>query len=101
LGDRSQKEFYDANPLVTVFKKHNVPFFPVDIDENARSYLLTDINRKIELRTRILDELSGISKQKGAHDKTLAEKEDYLVTYGQCLQSEIEESLREINQSVR
>jgi methylene-tetrahydromethanopterin dehydrogenase len=101
LGDRSTKEFYEANPLVPVFKKLSVPFFPVDIDDNARSYLLTNITRKIELRTKILDELSAISKQKGSRDKSLTEKEDYLVTYGQCLQSEIDEELKEINFSTR
>jgi methylene-tetrahydromethanopterin dehydrogenase len=101
LGDRSQKDFYDVNPLATVFKKHGVPFFAVDIDDNARSYLLTNITRKIELRTKILDELSAISKQKGVHDKPLAEKEEYLVTYGQCLQAEIEDELKEIDFSTR
>jgi methylene-tetrahydromethanopterin dehydrogenase len=101
LGDRSQKEFYEGNQLATVFKKHSVPFFPVDIDENARSYLLTNVMRRIELRTKILDELSTISKQKGSRDKSMTEKEDYLVTYGQCLQSEIDDELKEINFTTR
>jgi len=101
LGDRTPKEFYDTNPLVSVFKKHNVPFFPVDIDENAKSYLLANINSKVDIRTKILDELSTLSRQKGARDKSLAQREDYLVAYGQCLQSDIEDELKEINFSTR
>nr|MDO8100541.1 methylene-tetrahydromethanopterin dehydrogenase N-terminal domain-containing protein [Candidatus Njordarchaeota archaeon] len=101
LGDRSPKEFYDSNPLVPIFKKHNVSFLPVDIDENAKSYLFANINSKVDLRTKILDELSALSRQKGALNKALMQKEDYLVAYGQCLQSEIEEELKEINFSTR
>lgn len=101
LGDRSQKEFYEGNSLAALFKKQNVPFFAVDIDENAKSYLFANLNRKIELRTKILDELSALSKQKGSRDKATLEKEDYLVTYGQCLQTEIDEELKETNFSVR
>src|SRR3990172_10548380 len=41
LGMRSQKEFYENNVSVEVFRKANVPFFPVDIDENAKNYLAT------------------------------------------------------------
>jgi methylene-tetrahydromethanopterin dehydrogenase len=101
LGDRSAKEFYEANSVAALFKKANVPFFAVDIDENAKSYLLANLNRKLELRTKLLDELSALSKQKGSRDKTALEREDYLVSYGQCLQSEIDEELKEINLSVR
>ncbi|WXG46572.1 MAG: methylene-tetrahydromethanopterin dehydrogenase N-terminal domain-containing protein [Candidatus Atabeyarchaeum deiterrae] len=101
LGDRSQKDFYESNPLAPVFKKNNVPFFPADIDENAKSYLLANISQKIELRTKVLDELSTISRQKGSRDRSALEKEDYLVTYGQCLQSEIEDELKQINFATR
>jgi len=101
LGDRSQKEFYETNSVATLFKKANVPFFAVDIDENAKSYLFANLNRKLELRSKLLDELSMLSKQKGSRDKAVLEKEDYLVSYGQCLQSEIDDELKDINFSVR
>jgi methylene-tetrahydromethanopterin dehydrogenase len=101
LGARSPKEFYESNPLAPIFKKHNVPFFPADMDENAKSYLSTNISRKAEIMEKVLDELSVISKQKGSRNDDLLQKEDYLVAYGQCLQSEIEEELKEVNFSTR
>jgi hypothetical protein len=39
LGTRSQKEFYQDNVSADVFKKANIPYLPVDIDENAKNYL--------------------------------------------------------------
>src|SRR4030042_4268476 len=37
LGMRSQKEFYENNVSAEIFQKSKIPFFAVDIAENAKS----------------------------------------------------------------
>ena len=98
LGMRSQKEFYEDNVLAQQFRKDNIPFFPVDIDGNAKMYLASSLDKKRELRDNTLKALTKLSKQKG--EKYSLEKE-YLVTYGQCLQAELEEQEREVSFSIR
>jgi methylene-tetrahydromethanopterin dehydrogenase len=100
LGMRSEQEFYTDNVLASLFKESNIPFFPVDIDENARTYLATNIDEKKVLRDRILEELAKLSNQKGKNKKP-STKEEYLIAYGQCLQQELEEQQQEINFPVR
>jgi len=98
LGIRSQKEFYETNVSAEVFQKAKIPFFPVDIDENAKNYLATAIDRKVELRNGALKTLDALSKQ-GAKDESM--EKEYLIAYGQGLQAEIEEQEGEVNFSVR
>ena len=97
LGMRSQKDFYENNILAEIFRKSSVPFFPVDIDENAMTYLKTAIDKKIEQRDQVLKALDGLSKQKEG-DST---EGDYLVAYGQTMQLEIEEQEREVKFPIR
>ncbi|MEM4703939.1 MAG: NAD(P)-dependent methylenetetrahydromethanopterin dehydrogenase [Candidatus Bathyarchaeia archaeon] len=89
-GMRSQKEF-EENSLTKVFKSEEIPFFAVDIDENARAYLAANLDKKIEQRDSILKILSDLSRQ---GDEKSTER-DYLVAYGQCLQLELEEQEKE------
>jgi len=98
LGLRSQREFYGDNVLAQLFQQENVPFFPVDIDGNAKMYLETSLDKKRELRDNILNSLSELSDQKG---KKRSLEEEYLVAYGQCLQLEFEEQEREIKFPIR
>jgi methylene-tetrahydromethanopterin dehydrogenase len=98
LGMRSQKDFFEDNILAEIFKKSNVPFFPVDIDENAKTYLKTATDKKIEQRDKALKAIDNLSKQKDKEDST---ERDYLVAYGQSLQLEIEEQEREVNFPIR
>ncbi len=97
LGNRNQKEFYEDNILADVFQKSRIPFFPVDIDSEAKTYLLTAVDKKVSLRDSIIKNIENINKQK-LNDST---ERDYLVAYGQSVQSEIEEQEREVNFSVR
>ena len=97
LGMRSQRDFFEDNMLADVFKKSNVPFFSVDIDENAKIYLKTALDKKIDQRNKVLKALDNLSKQK---DQDPTER-DYLVAYGQSLQYEIEEQEHEVNFSAR
>ncbi len=97
MGLRSRKEFTEDNVIVKIFQKNNIPFFPVDIDKNARNYLETNLDKKIELREGVLKALGNLPKQR---DKESMEKE-YLVAYGQSLQSEIEELEHEARSSIR
>jgi len=100
LGMRSVKEFYNDNVLAKLFERSKIPFHPVDIDENARSYLALHVDEKKLLRDRILEALAEISKEK---DRTseFSVKEEYLVAYGQYLQSELEEQEREAGFPIR
>jgi methylene-tetrahydromethanopterin dehydrogenase len=98
LGMRSQKEFYEANTSAEAFKKANIPFFPVDIDENAKSYVAAALDKKVELRNSVLKTIDTLSKQ-GAKDESM--EKEYLIAYGQSLQSEIEELEADVNFSVR
>jgi methylene-tetrahydromethanopterin dehydrogenase len=97
LGNRSQKEFFEDNTLANVFQKSSIPFFPVDIDSNAKTYLESAFDEKIALRDKIISNIETLSKQKNG-DFT---ERDYLVGYGQSLQSEIEEQENEVNFSIR
>jgi len=96
-GMRSQKDFFEDNMLAEVFKKSNVPFFPVDVDENAKTYLKTAIDKQTEQRDAVLKALDNLSKQK-AQDSA---ERDYLIAYGQSLQLEIEEQEREVKFPIR
>ncbi|MEM3581042.1 MAG: NAD(P)-dependent methylenetetrahydromethanopterin dehydrogenase [Candidatus Bathyarchaeia archaeon] len=93
LGNRSPKEFNENNVLVQISQKTKIPFFAVDIDENARGYVASLIEEKRQLRDKILKALEEMPENS-------AEKE-YLIAYGQCLQQEIEELEREAKFSVR
>jgi methylene-tetrahydromethanopterin dehydrogenase len=94
LGNRSTKEFNEANVLAQISQKMKIPFFAVDIDENARGYVASLIEEKKQLRDKILKALEEMSDENNA-------KREYLIAYGQCLQQEIEELEREAKFSVR
>jgi len=97
LGMRSESDFYRNNILAELFKKKAIPFFPVDIDANARDYLAADMNRKKEQLTSILKALDTLKSRK---DQDTLE-EGYLIAYGQCLQLELEEKEKEADFPVR
>ena len=100
LGMRSVKEFYKDNDLAKLFERHKIPLHPVDIDENAKTYLAFHMDEKKLLRDRILEALALMSKKEGKA-KGSSMEEQYLVAYGQYLQSELEEQEREAGFSVR
>jgi len=94
LGNRSIKEFTENNDIAKVFQKKNVPFFAVDMDENAKGYLLSSIDEKRELLNAILKRLEELASEEGY-------EKEYLTAYAQCLQQEIEEMEREVKFSIR
>ena len=98
LGMRSEKDFFNNNILAEIFRKGSIPFFPVDIDANAKTYLAAALDKKLELRNRTIEALDNLSKQK---DKGDSAEKDYLVAYGQSLQYEIEEQEREVKFPIR
>jgi len=97
LGTRTQKEFYENNVLAQALQQEKIPFFPVDIDENAKTYLATTLDEKKKLRDNILKALDSLPKKE---DKDSVEKE-YLVAYGQCVQLELEEQEHEVSFPIR
>jgi methylene-tetrahydromethanopterin dehydrogenase len=97
LGMRSENEFYEGNILAQMFRKINIPFYPIDIDGNAKTYLATNLDKKRELRDGVLKALARFSKQEG--EESL--ERDYLVAYGQSLQLELEEQYNEVAFPIR
>ena len=98
LGMRSGKDFFENNIVTEVFRKSSVPFFPVDIDLNAKNYLESVLDKKIQLRDGVLKTLDNLSKQK---DKDESMEKEYLIAYGQSLQFEIEEQEHEVKFPIR
>jgi hypothetical protein len=66
LGNRSQKEFFEDNILAEVFQKSSIPFFPVDIDSDAKTYLESAFDKKTALRDNILKNPENLNKQKSS-----------------------------------
>jgi methylene-tetrahydromethanopterin dehydrogenase len=97
LGMRSEKDFAE-NILANVFRKGNVPFYPVDIDGNAKAYLGSALDKKIEIRDGVIRAIDNLSRTK-EEDETM--EKEYLIAYGQSLQSEIEEQEREVSFPIR
>lgn len=98
LGNRSTTEFNENNVLAQLFKSKGVPLYPVDIDENAKGYLLSLIEEKKQLRDRIIQALEELPSKGNV---TWSIEKEYLMAYGQCLQQEIDEMEREAKFSVR
>ncbi|RLG99966.1 hypothetical protein DRO19_00835 [Candidatus Bathyarchaeota archaeon] len=94
LGNRSIKEFKENNAIAKIFRRKKIPFFAVEIDENAKGYLLSSVGEKEELLNNILERLKELAS------KDTYERE-YLTAYAQCLQQEIEEMKHEIKFSIR
>ena len=97
-GMRSHTEFYGDSMLVQLFQRNSIPYYPVDIDENAKSYIATNLDKKKELRDSILKSLERLSRQKSEDDSL---EKGYLVAYGQCLQLELKEQEHEAAFPVR
>ena len=95
LGLRTSEEF-KKNILSELLQRDNIPFYPVDMDPNARTYLAAAIDEKIELRNKIIEAIEKLALKK---DDTM--EKEYLVAYGQNLQSEIESLEHEASFSVR
>lgn len=95
LGMRQEEDFYKSL-IARVCKEHNVPYYPVDIDEYAKTYLANTIEEKKELRDDVLKWMLRLSKKENTQDKM-----DYLTAYGQYLQQELEEEVNNTSFTVR
>ncbi len=101
LGARSTEDFYKANPIAKVFEEYKVPFYPVDMDENAKGYLASTLYERETFKNSILEQISKLNSQKKEDDIETQRKIEYLVAYAQYLEQEIEEREREISFDVR
>jgi len=99
-GMRSLEEVTKNNELSLLFKKNQVTFYPVDIDENAKAYISQQLDEKIQLRNQIIQALDKTHKMKGDNNESRTE-EEYMIAYGQSLQKDIEDLEQETNFSVR
>jgi len=95
LGMRSQIDF-QRDMIADVFHKSNVPYFPVDIDATAKSYLEDAIAKKIKSRDDLVKSIDKLANQK---DSTM--EGEYMIALGQSLQSEIAEHQNEVNYAIR
>ena len=100
LGMRSVQEFNDNNDLLQLFKDNNISLYPADIEENAKSYISQELDEKKQLRDQIIKALNErfISNQKKSESRI---EEEYMIAYGQYLQSELEKQENDVNFSVR
>jgi methylene-tetrahydromethanopterin dehydrogenase len=95
LGNRSIQDFSQNNPLRQLFQEKHIPFHGVDISEEAKSYILSSLEEKKQLKdyiTKALEELPS-----DADDI----KREYLLAYEQSIQEEIDALEREVKFSVR
>ena len=99
-GMRSLADITKNNELSLLFKNNQVDFYPVDIDENAKSYISMQLVEKKQLRDQIIQSLDKHHKTK-QDNKDSGMEEQYMIAYGQYLQNEIEELEKETNFSVR
>jgi len=97
-GNRSVDEFGEKNVIAQLFKKKDIPFSAVDIDEDAKGRLASVMEDKKQLRDRIFNALEKLLLEENRARET---EKEYLTAYGQCLQQEIEEAEREVKFSVR
>ena len=95
LGMRSKAEF-NKSILSELFEKINIPFFAVDMEINARDYVATAIQDKMELRDKAIKAIERLANKK---DETM--EKEYLIAYGQNLQSEIEILENQANFDIR
>ncbi len=99
LGMRNLNEFHEDNPLADVFVKLKIPFFAVDMDEFAHTYLSRSIKLKMEKRNEILEGLRVLTDEKLTPE--VQDKIDRLVAYGQYLHDELEEEIRQVQFGIR
>jgi methylene-tetrahydromethanopterin dehydrogenase len=100
LGMRSLDEFNQNNELTKLFNRNKIEFHPVDIDENARTYITQLVDEKKQLRDQITQALAERLKKSGKN-KDFSTEEEYMIAYGQYLQNELEKLENEANFSVR
>ncbi|RLI00246.1 hypothetical protein DRO28_00310 [Candidatus Bathyarchaeota archaeon] len=95
LGERTKEEFYQS-PLAKIFRELKIPFFPVDIDDYAKSYLLSEID---ELKEQLNSTLKRIKEME--NQKVQNENLEYLTEYVRYLEYEIEHKSEQIDREVR
>ncbi|MFW9803154.1 MAG: NAD(P)-dependent methylenetetrahydromethanopterin dehydrogenase [Candidatus Thorarchaeota archaeon] len=99
MGMRSTKEFLEMNPLVETLAKLGVPYRAVDMDEFARSYLAHSLEQKIDRRNEIFEAIESLSERD--EDSETVHQIDQLATYGQYLQNQLEDEIRDIEFGIR
>ncbi len=100
LGMRSLKEFNDDNELFQLFDQNNISLVPADIDENAKSYISQQLEEKKQLRDQIIKALDDRFERNKTKSESRVE-EEYMIAYGQYLQSELEKQENEVYFPVR
>jgi methylene-tetrahydromethanopterin dehydrogenase len=100
LGMRSLEEFNDKNDLSPLFKKNEIAFYPADLDENARSYIAQQLDDKKQQRDQIIKALNKHHTKESKRNESSTE-EEYMIAYGQYLQSELEKQEKETSFPVR
>ncbi len=96
-GRRSDREFYEENPVALICKEKGIPLYPADVDENARYHLEGKAN---ELRGK-RDEILRVLARKRRGEKLSPQQLEYLKAYAQYLHQELEEEVRKAEFEVR
>ena len=98
LGMREEEEILGKNIVAQICKENNLPYYLVDIDEYAKTYLASTLDEKKDLRDKVLKWLARLSKKE---DEISQSKIEYLTTYGQYLHYDFEEEVKKVSFSVR
>lgn len=93
LGDRDPKK---KTELAEVFEQLKIPFFTVDIDENAKNYLLHELDTMKDKLKETLETLIML-REKGGREVDI----DYLAAYADYLKDILKESAGRIKREVR
>ncbi|MEM0359294.1 MAG: NAD(P)-dependent methylenetetrahydromethanopterin dehydrogenase [Candidatus Hadarchaeales archaeon] len=96
-GRRSEREFYEENPIAQICSEKGIPLYPADVDENARYYLEGKVSELKEKR----DEILKVLARKKKSEKLSPQQFEYLKAYVQYLHQELEEEMRKAEFEVR
>ncbi|MEM3012622.1 MAG: NAD(P)-dependent methylenetetrahydromethanopterin dehydrogenase [Candidatus Hadarchaeales archaeon] len=96
-GRKSDREFYEENPVAQICSEKGIPLYPADVDENARYYLE---GRASEIREK-RDEVLKVLARKRRGEKLSPQQLEYLKAYAQYLHQELEEEVRKAEFEVR
>ncbi len=98
-GVRTIDEFLYDNPLLDVFKKHQVSYQMVDISQNALNYIASVLEPNTTLLNRIKKEILSVL---GVEKKVVKESYlQHLIQWGEYLQEELRREEDEVRYRIR
>lgn len=98
-GLRSSDKLHYDDAFVDLFRDFKIPYKMVDIEENALGYLVSAIDKNVELLKGIKAEIEKIKEKGGVHPNDHYFQQ--LLTWREYLQAEYENQEEEIRYKIR